>query len=107
MGQSSVRSAAQPTSHPGEGQRRGAAGDALPPNVCLLSNGRYSVVLTPAGSGYSTRDGLDVTRWREDATGDCWGQYCYIRDLDGGRAWSAGRQGMVACPLAPLLTYLA
>jgi cellobiose phosphorylase len=92
MGQSSVRSAAQPTSHPGEGQRRGAAGDALPPNVCLLSNGRYSVVLTSAGSGYSTRDGLDVTRWREDATGDCWGQYCYIRDLDGGRAWSAGRQ---------------
>jgi len=49
----------------------------------LLSNGRYSVVLTQVGSGYSTCDGLDVTRWRED---------CYIRDLDGGRAWSAGRQ---------------
>ena len=33
-----------------------------------------------------------MTRWREDATSDCWGQYFYIRDLDGGRAWSAGRQ---------------
>ena len=74
------------------GPRRGAATDASPPNVCLLSNGSYSVMLTQAGSGYSTRDGLDVTRWREDATSDCWGQYCYIRDLDGGRAWSAGRQ---------------
>ena len=88
MGHSSPGSAAQPTSH----QRRGAAADTSPPNVCLLSNGRYSVVLTQAGSGYSTHEGLDVTRWREDATSDCWGQYCYIRDLDGGRAWSAGRQ---------------
>ena len=72
MGQSSVRSAAQPTSHAAEGQRREAAADASPPNVWLLSNGRYSVVLTDAGSGYSSCDRLDVTRWREDATGDCW-----------------------------------
>jgi cyclic beta-1,2-glucan synthetase len=35
---------------------------------------------------------MDVTRWREDGTRDCWGQYCYVRDLDDGRAWSAGRQ---------------
>ena len=49
-------------------------------------------MLTQAGSGYSTCDGIDVTRWREDATSDCWGQFFYIRDLDGGGAWSAGRQ---------------
>ena len=70
----------------------GVEPDPSRPSVCLLSNGRYNVVLTEAGSGYSTHDGLDVTRWREDATCDCWGQHCYIRDLDGGRAWSAGRQ---------------
>jgi len=35
---------------------------------------------------------MDVTRWREDATCDFWGQYCYVRDLDDGRVWSAGRQ---------------
>ena len=64
----------------------------MAPNVCLLSNGRYSVMLTQAGSGYSTCDGLDVTRWREDATRDCWGQYCYISELESGRVWSAGRQ---------------
>ncbi len=68
----------------------GAGGS--PTEVCLLSNGRYGVVLTESGSGYSACDGLDVTRWREDATREGWGQYCYVRDLDSGRAWSAGRQ---------------
>jgi cellobiose phosphorylase len=58
----------------------------------LLSNGLYSVLLTAAGSGYSVVEGMDVTRWREDATCDCWGQYCYVRDLDDRRIWSAGRQ---------------
>ena len=55
-------------------------------------------MLTQAGSGYSTCDGIDVTRWREDATRDCWGQYFYIRDLDGGGAWSAGRQPLGGDP---------
>ena len=65
---------------------------ACPPSVCLLSNGHYNVLVTAAGSGYSTVDGTDVTRWREDATSDCYGQYCYVRDLEEGRVWSAGRQ---------------
>ena len=60
--------------------------------VCLLSNGRYSVMLTASGGGYSALKGMDVTRWREDVTCDCWGQYCYIRNLDDGRVWSVGRQ---------------
>ena len=85
MAHSSVRPADR-------GPRHRAAADVSPPTFCLLSNGRYTVMLTQAGSGYSTCDGLDVTRWREDATSDCWGQYFYIRDLDGGRPWSAGRQ---------------
>jgi cellobiose phosphorylase len=49
-------------------------------------------MLTASGGGYSVVDGMDVTRWREDATRDCWGQYCYIRDLDDGSVWSAGRR---------------
>jgi cellobiose phosphorylase len=71
---------------------------SFPPDVCLLSNGRYSVVLTAAGSGYSVVEGMDVTRWREDATCDRWGQYCYVRDLDDGRVWSAGRQPLGRSP---------
>ena len=66
--------------------------DHSPPELCLLSNDRYSVLLTASGGGYSIVDGMDVTRWREDATRDCWGQYCYIRDLDDDSIWSAGRQ---------------
>src|SRR5262249_1431699 len=54
--------------------------------------GRYGVVITAAGSGCSTWRGLDVTRWREDATRDCWGQFCYVRDPTEGTAWSAGYQ---------------
>ena len=35
--------------HAADAPRHGAAADASPPNVCLLSNGRYSVVLTRGG----------------------------------------------------------
>src|SRR5437588_8715646 len=62
------------------------------PEVALLSNGRYGVMITAAGSGYGSWRDLDVTRWREDGTRDCWGQFCYVRDRDGGRVWSAGHQ---------------
>ena len=62
------------------------ATDTVPPQVALLSNGRYGVVITASGSGYGTWRDLDVTRWREDATRDCWGQFCYLRDLTEGTA---------------------
>ena len=69
-----------------------AADDTPLPAVALLSNGRYGVMVTSAGAGYSTWRGLDVTRWREDATRDCWGQFCYVRDLTDDRIWSVGLQ---------------
>ena len=43
------------------------------PRTHLLSNGRYAVMLTAAGSGYSRWRDLAVTRWREDVTCDAWG----------------------------------
>jgi cyclic beta-1,2-glucan synthetase len=55
----------------------------------LLSDGRYAVMLTAAGSGYSKRGRIAITRWREDATTDAWGSYLFLRDLDGGSVWSA------------------
>jgi cellobiose phosphorylase len=74
-----------------------AAIETAAPQVALVSNGRYGVVVTAAGGGYSTWRGLDVTRWREDATRDCWGQFCYIRDPTEGTAWSAGYQPLCRC----------
>ena len=54
----------------------------------LLSNGRYHVAVTSAGGGYSRWRDLAVTRWREDATRDSYGSFCYVRDLNSGAVWS-------------------
>jgi cyclic beta-1,2-glucan synthetase len=62
------------------------------PRTHLLSNGRYSVLLTAAGSGYSRWHDMAVTRWREDPTSDPWGYYIFLRDVVSGRTWSAGFQ---------------
>ena len=62
------------------------------PEAHLLSNGRYHVVVTSAGGGYSRWRDLAVTRWREDPTRDCWGSFCYLRDLESGAVWSTAWQ---------------
>jgi cyclic beta-1,2-glucan synthetase len=62
------------------------------PRAHLLSNGRYAVMVTAAGSGYSRFEGAAVTRWREDPTQDCWGNYVFLRDVQSGKVWSAGHQ---------------
>jgi cellobiose phosphorylase len=49
-------------------------------------------VITDAGGGSATWRDLDVTRWREDTTRDCWGQFCYVRDRESGTVWSTGHQ---------------
>ena len=54
----------------------------------VLSNGNYHVAVTSAGGGSSRWRDLAVTRWREDATRDAFGSFCYLRDLDDGRVWS-------------------
>ncbi len=62
------------------------------PEVHLLSNGRYHVMVTNAGGGYSCWKDLAITRWREDSTCDNWGMFCYIRDLKSGEFWSTAYQ---------------
>ncbi|WP_232324299.1 MULTISPECIES: glycosyl hydrolase family 65 protein [unclassified Variovorax] len=66
--------------------------DTLVPQVQLLSNGSYHVMLTSAGGGYSRWKNLAVTRWREDATCDNWGAFCYIGDVTNGDVWSTTHQ---------------
>jgi len=62
------------------------------PDVHLLSNGRYHVAISSAGGGYSRWHDLAVTRWREDATRDCWGTFIYLRDPTSGESWSTAYQ---------------
>jgi cyclic beta-1,2-glucan glucanotransferase len=62
------------------------------PRAQVLSNGRYSVMVTNAGGGYSAWKGLAVTRWREDVSRDHWGMFVYLRDMGTGDVWSGAFQ---------------
>ncbi|UAY53560.1 GH36-type glycosyl hydrolase domain-containing protein [Ferruginibacter albus] len=62
------------------------------PEVQLLSNGRYHVMVTNSGGGYSRWRNISVNRWREDFTCDDWGTFCFIRDLDSNVYWSSAYQ---------------
>ena len=62
------------------------------PEVNLLSNGRYHVMINNSGSGYSRWKDTAVTRWREDATSDSHGSFCYLRDLTSSQLWSTAYQ---------------
>jgi cyclic beta-1,2-glucan synthetase len=64
----------------------------ITPRTHLLSNGRYSVMVTAAGSGFSRWEDLAVTRWREDTTRDGWGTFLFLRDVETSEFWSAGFQ---------------
>jgi len=66
------------------------------PEVQLLSNGRYHVMVTNAGGGYSRWKDLSVTRWREDPARDHWGSFCYVRDVASGVFWSTAHQPTLA-----------
>ena len=68
------------------------------PQVQLLSNGRYHLVLTQAGGGYSRWKDIAVTRWREDSTSDDWGLFSYVRDVATGEFWSTNYQPTLDAP---------
>lgn len=62
------------------------------PEVHLISNGRYHVMVTNSGGGYSLWKDLAVTRWCEDSTRDSTGIFCYLRDVNSGEIWSTSHQ---------------
>ncbi|MES2538525.1 MAG: glucoamylase family protein [Pseudomonadota bacterium] len=72
--------------------------DTRVPEVQLLSNGRYHVMVTNAGGSSSRWKDLAVTRWREDSTRDNWGAFCYVRDVADGAFWSTAYQPTLKQP---------
>jgi cyclic beta-1,2-glucan synthetase len=72
--------------------------ETVVPSTHFLSNGRYSVMVTNGGGGYSRFEGTSVTRYREDVTRDCWGTFFYVRDTDTGEVFSAPHN---PCPSTP------
>jgi len=62
------------------------------PDVHILSNGNYRVMISGTGAGYSRWKELAITRWHGDITCDSDGQFFFLRDLDSDDVWSAGYQ---------------
>ncbi len=76
------------------------------PRVHLHANGRYALMITNSGGGYSRWNDFDVTRWRADTTLDPWGSFFYIRDLKSDEVWATthkpfpARQGEITVRFA-------
>ncbi|WAV90960.1 cyclic beta 1-2 glucan synthetase [Oxalobacter aliiformigenes] len=66
--------------------------DTRIPEVQLLSNGSYHVMVTQSGGGYSRWKDYAMTRWKPDTTRDNWGTFFYLRDIENGDFWSTAYQ---------------
>jgi cyclic beta-1,2-glucan synthetase len=58
------------------------------PKTQLLCNGRYGLMITNTGGGYSRWGNQEITRWRSDRTQDLWGTFCYLHEAEPDRVWS-------------------
>ncbi|HWI54850.1 MAG TPA: glucoamylase family protein, partial [Desulfobacteria bacterium] len=63
--------------------------DSELPNVHLLSNGTYSVMITDGGSGYSKKNDMAVSRWKESLQGTSSGFFIYVQNINSNNGWSA------------------
>jgi len=68
------------------------------PELQLLSNGSYQVMISNSGGGYSRWRNLSLTRWREDITKDNYGSFCYIKEIKTGHIWSNTYQPTLSEP---------
>jgi cellobiose phosphorylase len=66
--------------------------ESVTPKINLLSNEKYSLMITNTGGGYSRWGDIEIYRWRADTTRDSWGNFCYIKDMKSGEVWSAAYQ---------------
>jgi cyclic beta-1,2-glucan synthetase len=59
------------------------------PQLAVLGNGRLTTMITDTGAGFTSWNGLAVTRGGFDATCDVDGTWLYVRDEINDRVWSA------------------
>jgi cyclic beta-1,2-glucan synthetase len=85
------------------------------PQVNLLSNGNYGVLVSNMGGGYSTWRDIALTRWQADGVLDSWGTWIYIQDMNfkndetasTGKLWSTGHQPIPTNAENMQVTYFA
>ncbi|MDD4111572.1 MAG: glucoamylase family protein, partial [Herbinix sp.] len=58
-----------------------------PPVANYMSNGKYSVMITSDGDGFSKYNDRMIHRWRSDIYADT-GNFIYIKDVEQGKLWS-------------------
>ncbi|MGH8464476.1 MAG: cyclic beta 1-2 glucan synthetase, partial [Pseudomonas sp.] len=68
--------------------REFSSADSPTPEVQLLSNTNYHLMVTQAGGSVSRWKDMTLTRWREDATRDHRGIFCYVSDPESGAVYS-------------------
>ena len=59
------------------------------PQVLLMSNGKYSSMVTFTGSGYSKKEDMILYRYKGDSTADDSGMFFYVKNLNSNDFWSA------------------
>ena len=69
-----------------ESDAREYDGIATVPEIGVLSNGQYTVLLNDRGSGFSRYRNIMINRYRK-ISADHYGQYLYIRNLRNDRLW--------------------
>ena len=62
--------------------------DSPLPTASFLSNGRYLVMVSNSGGGFSKYDNLSLTNWEEDPIKDHHGTFFYIKNITDGQTWS-------------------
>lgn len=61
------------------------------PWVNVISNGKYGLVISQTGGGFSWLDHSEfnrLNRWHQDLVQDNWGKYFYFKDNETGSIWS-------------------
>ncbi len=87
-----VSESRHPPQYEEPGRRSFNTAQTVVPEVHLVSNGRYHLMLTAAGGSRSICNDIALTRWRQDFTRDCWGMFCYVREGDSPKYWSNTHQ---------------
>ena len=80
-----------------ENDARDYDGIARVPEVGVVSNGEYTVMLNDRGSGFSRYRNILINRYRK-ISADHYGQYLFVRNLRTDRLWSATYAPLDAMP---------
>ncbi len=63
--------------------------DQILPKAHILSNGKYSIMITDKGTGYSKNKLMAITRYRSKNNSDSYGMFFYLRNINTEEFWSS------------------